>query len=224
MKILRFYSYFRSSTAYRLRIALQLKQLTPQETVYINLKEGEQHSAKYREVNPAAAVPAFELQNGNTLTQSIAMLEWLEENFPNPAILPKDSDEKAKIRAFSQVIASDMHPVNNLRVLQYLTNELGHSPAIRQEWMHHWMHKGFAVCEKMLREENSDFCYGDRPLMADICLIPQIYNALRFELDMSAYPKLMKIYHHACQHPAFKQAAPENQPDCPAALRQAASC
>jgi maleylacetoacetate isomerase len=214
VSIAKFYSYFRSSTAYRLRIALNLKNVRPAETVFVNLKEGEQHSDSYKAVNPAAAVPSFELSDGTILTQSMAMLEWLEENYPQPLMLPTDSVLRAKIRAFSNVVASDMHPINNLRVLQYLTGQMGLSAGQRKEWMHHWMHKGFSVCEGMLTEQSGAFCFGDTPTLADICLVPQIYNALRFEVDMAVYPRLIAAYEHALTHPAFDAARPEKQPDC----------
>lgn len=211
-----FYSYFRSSTAYRLRIALALKGVTPQETCYVNLLKGEQHSEEYRQVNPAAAVPAFELEDGTVLTQSLAMLEWLEEVYPQPALLPVDNILRARVRAFADVVATDMHPVNNLRILHYLTNELNVPEEAKMQWMHHWMRKGFAVLESMIAAEKGKFCFGDTPTLADICLVPQIYNALRFEVKMTTYPRLMAVYSHASQHPAFAQAAPELQPDCPA--------
>ena len=211
--IVKFYSYFRSSTAYRLRIALNLKNVTPLETVFVNLKTGEQHSDSFKAINPAAAVPAFELTDGTIITQSMAMLEWLDETYPQKTLLPVDKTSRAKVRAFSNAIATDMHPVNNLRVLQYVTGEMGLSDEHRSQWMHHWMHKGFEVCEAMVENHNHSFCYAETPTMADICLIPQIYNALRFKVDMASYPKLMKIYNHALKHPAFAAAMPEKQPD-----------
>ena len=118
---------------------------------------------------------------------------------------------------FAGVVASDMHPVNNLRILKYLTGEMSLKDEQKMQWMHHWMHKGFTVCETMLGEQSSKFCYGDEPTFADICLVPQIYNALRFKVDMSAYPRLMAVYEHALKHPAFDAAQPEKQPDCPPA-------
>ena len=213
-KIKRFYSYFRSSTAYRLRIALSLKGVVPEETIFINLKEGEQHRKDYQLINPAGAVPAIELENGEILTQSMALLEWLEENYPTPSILPEDLLLRAKVRAFANLVTSDIHPINNLRILKYLEKELNVIPEDKIKWLHHWMHKGFEALEAMLTDQNSDFCYSNTPTMADICLIPQIYNALRFEVDMAPYPKLMAIYNHALQHDAFIASQPEKQPDC----------
>ena len=210
------YSYFRSSTAYRLRIALNIKGVEPEQTLFVNLKDGEQHSDDYKKVNPAGAVPAIILQSGEVLTQSMALLEWLEEEYPPPSFLPADSVMRAKVRAFAHVVASDMHPINNLRVLQYLKGSFSFSQAEVEEWMHHWMHKGFAVLEHMLVSERMGyaFCYGEGPSMADICLIPQVYNALRFGVDMSSYPALMQVNEYASRHHAFVEAAPENQPDC----------
>ncbi len=213
--IAKFYSYFRSSTAYRLRIALNLKNVTPKETVFVNLLKGEQHGEAYKAVNPASAVPAFELEDGTVLTQSTAMLEWLEENYPDTPLLPDDSVLRAKVRAFANVISSEMHPINNLRILKYLVGELSLEDSQKLQWMHHWMHKGFAVCETMLEGQKGDFCFGNTPTHADICLVPQIYNALRFKVDMSAYPRFMAVYGYALKHPAFAAAQPEKQPDCP---------
>lgn len=214
MVIAKFYSYFRSSTAYRLRIALNLKGVTPLETVFVNLKDGEQHSQDYKQINPAAAVPAFVLEDGAVLTQSMAMMEWLEEAYPEPALFPEDAVLSAKARAFANVVASDMHPINNLRILQYLTGEMGLQDQQREQWMHHWMHKGFGVLEAMQDGLSVPYCYGKEPSVADICLIPQIYNALRFNIDMKPYTRLMDIYHRALEHPAFNAAQPEKQPDC----------
>ncbi len=212
-KIAKFYSYFRSSTAYRLRIALNLKEAMPAETVFVNLKEGEQHGDAYRAVNPASAVPAFELADGTVITQSMAMLEWLEEQHPQNSILHNDATIRAKIRAFANVISSEMHPLNNLRVLKYLAADLELEDSQKTRWMHHWMHKGFILCESMVEASDSRYSFGDHPTLADICLIPQIYNALRFKVDMGDYPRLMEIYGNALEHPAFDAAKPENQPD-----------
>lgn len=216
--IKKFYSYYRSSTAYRLRIALNLKGITPQETMFVNLLKGEQHGEDYKQVNPASAVPAFELDSGEIITQSMAMLEWLEETYPKPALLPSESIRRAKVRAFANVVASEMHPINNLRILKYITGELEQSDEQKIKWLHHWMHKGFEVMEAMQKDETADFCYGETPTFADICLVPQIYNALRFKVDMSGYERLMKVYKHALTTPAFAAAQPENQPDCPKSI------
>ncbi len=213
--IAKFYSYFRSSTAYRLRIALNLKNVIPRETIFINLKEGQQHSSDFKSVNPAGAVPAFELDDGTILTQSMSMLEWLDDTYPNPSLLPEGAIIRAKVRAFANIIACDMHPVNNLKVLNYLTSDaMGLSQQQRNEWMHHWMHQGFHTAEMMLGEPKTKFCFTDQPSLAEICLVPQIYNALRFEVEMSSYPKLLGVYKAVINLPQFDAAKPENQPDC----------
>lgn len=214
-RIVKFYSYYRSSTAYRLRIALNLKQLTPEETVFVNLKRGEQHGDEYKIINPAASVPTLELESGETLVQSMALLEWLEEEYPTPALLPEDIILRSKVRAFANVVATEMHPLNNLRVLKYIVEEFGADDEQKLKWIHHWMHKGFEILESMIKDRTDDFCYGSEPSFADICLVPQIYNALRFDVDMSRYTRLMQCYDFALNVPEFDMAQPENQPDCP---------
>jgi maleylpyruvate isomerase len=206
MKIKTFYSYFRSSTAYRLRIALNLKGVQPQEVKYINLREGEQRSAEYMAVNPMGALPALVLEDGTVLTQSMALLEWLEEACPEPALLPKDSVLRARVRAFCHIISSDIHPVNNLRVLNYLSTEFGADEAAKKQWIHHWTHQAFPALEKMVAD-------AKEITMADICLIPQWYNAERFGVDLAAYPQLAHRVAHCRTLPAFDLARPENQPD-----------
>lgn len=214
MKIKTFYSYFRSSTAYRLRIALNLKGVQPQEVKYINLREGGQRSAEYLAVNPMGAVPALVLEDGTVLTQSMALLEWLEEAYPEPALLPKDAILRVKIRAFCHIISSDIHPVNNLRVLNQLTKDFGVDELAKKQWIHHWTHQAFPALEQLLTAGgNSAYCFGDTPSMADICLVPQWYNAERFGVDLSAYPQLAHRVAHCRTLPVFAAAAPEQQPD-----------
>jgi len=208
-----FYSYFRSSTAYRLRIALNLKGITPAETHYVNLLKGEQRTPEYRAVNPMGALPAFVLADGTVLTQSLAMLEWLEETHPTPALLPQDPVARVEVRAFAQIIGCDIHPVNNLRILNYITGELGADDAAKKQWIHHWLHQAFPVLEQMVVAQPGPFCFGDTASLADICLVPQWFNAERFGLDLSAYPKLAAITAHCRTLDAFTRAAPENQPD-----------
>lgn len=214
MQIKTFYSYFRSSTAYRLRIALNLKGITPDRTIYINLRDGEQQNAEYRAVNPMAAVPALELKDGNILTQSLALLEWLEEHHPSPALLPKDSLQRAQIRAFTQIIGCDIHPVNNLRILNYLSTHLAVNETTKKQWIHHWIHAAFHALEaQVVSAGGKTFCFGDTPSMADVCLVPQWYNAERFAVDLTPYPALAQRVAHCRNLPAFIAAAPENQPD-----------
>ena len=179
----------------------------------MNLKEGEQHGDAYKAVNLASAVPAFELEDGTILTQSMAMMEWLEEVYPNPSLFVGNAATDAKIRAFANIISSEMHPLNNLRVLKYLVGEMALEDSQKMQWMHHWMHKGFLAAEAMMKSHESGYCYGDAPTLADICLVPQIYNALRFKVEMEKYPRLMQCYEHALMHTAFDNARPEKQPD-----------
>lgn len=211
--MLRLYSYFRSSAAYRVRIALNLKQLE-HEIVAVNLVRGEQRGEAYRALNPQALVPALQLPDGRLLTQSGAILEWLEESFPAPALLPADAFERARVRAFCQAIACDIHPLNNLRVLGYLGENLGADEAARTTWYHHWLRQGFDALERTVG--SGSFCFGEAPTLADVLLVPQVYNALRFRLDMASYPRLAAIAAHAGAQPAFRAAHPDAQPDAPA--------
>ena len=211
---MKLYSYFRSSAAYRVRIALNLKQLNA-EIIPVHLLHngGEQHSEAYRAVNPSELVPAL-VDDDFTLTQSLSILEYLEEKFPAHNILPHDLQQRALARAFSLSIACDIHPLNNLRVLQHLTGELGLSNEQKNEWYTHWVKVGFDALEAQLVHSNGRFCFGDYPTIADCCLIPQVYNALRFNIDLSsAYPKIQSIYAHCNALDAFQKAAPEAQPD-----------
>ncbi len=210
---MKLYSYWRSSAAYRVRIALNLKQLNV-ETLPVHLLKdgGQQHSAAFRELNPAELVPVLEDGKEN-LNQSLAIIEYLEEMHPEPALLPKEAIARAKVRALALDIACDMHPLNNLRVLQYLTGPLALSEAQKLEWLHHWMHSGFKALEQRLAVSAGTYCYGDTVSLADLCLVPQVYNALRFKLEMMDYPNINRIYHHCQQLAAFALAAPEQQPD-----------
>jgi len=208
-----FYSYFRSSTAYRLRIALNLKGVTPGETKFVNLLKGEQRGAEYLKVNPMGAVPAFVLDDGTVLTQSLAMLEWLDESYPEPALLPEDPLLKAQARAFAQIIGCDIHPVNNLRILKYITGVLHATEGTKKDWIHHWIHQGFAPLEQLLEGRKTPFCFGAAPGLAEICLVPQWYNAERFGVDVSRYKQLGDIVEKCRALPSFDNAKPETQPD-----------
>ncbi|PJK14743.1 maleylacetoacetate isomerase [Lysobacteraceae bacterium NML07-0707] len=209
------YSYWRSSAAYRVRIGLNLKALPyTQKNVHLLRDGGEQRSAAYRALNPQALVPS--LQHGNVvLNQSLAILEYLDDIHPAPALLPDDAAGRARVRALAQLVACDIHPLNNLRVGQYLKAEYALAQAAVEDWMRHWMREGFAAMEAMLArsEQTGAFCHGDTPTLADICLIPQLYNAHRFGIDMAAYPTLAAIEARALVLPAFEDAQPENQPD-----------
>lgn len=206
---MKLHSYYRSSAAYRVRIALNLKGVAYEMTP-VNLLTGEQSSSDYKGINPEGLVPCIETDHG-VLSQSLAILEWLEETYPEPAILPVDPWQKAQARSLAYVISCDIHPVNNLRILKYLQNELQHSDDEKIQWYQHWIEAGFSAFEAQLG--NTQFCCSDEPGMADICLVPQVFNAHRFKVDMKLYPKISAIYERCNQLQAFIDAAPENQPD-----------
>ncbi|MBQ4847275.1 maleylacetoacetate isomerase [Pseudoalteromonas sp. MMG005] len=206
---MKLYTYFRSSAAYRVRIALNLKNIS-HELVGVNLLKSEQQAAPYTEKNPQGLLPALETEHG-VLAQSLAILEWLEETHPDTPLLPADSWEKAQVRSFCYAIASDIHPIDNLRVLKYLSGELNVNDEQKNTWYRHWVIEGFNRLESLLGDH--DYCFGSEPSLADICLVPQVFNALRFKVDMSQYPKISAIYARCNTLPAFIDAAPENQPD-----------
>lgn len=207
------YTYFRSSAAYRVRIALNLKGLKA-NLIPIHLVNhgGEQHSAAYRQLNPTELVPTW-VEDQFILTQSLSMIEYLDEKYCDNPLLPQDIQQRALIRAFSLSIACDIHPLNNLRVLKYLKNELHLTEDQKNTWYQHWVSIGLAGLEAQLVQSNGKFCFGDQPTMADCCLIPQVYNAERFNIDLTLYPKIQSIYAHCTQLDAFKKAEPQAQPD-----------
>ena len=211
------YSYFRSSAAYRVRIALNLKGLTAQIIpVHLLNNGGEQHSVEYQQINPQQLVPTLleqQAQQPFILSQSLSILEYLEEKFNDIPLLPTELQQRARIRAFCQSIACDLHPLNNLRVLQYLSDILNITAAQKTAWYMHLLELGFTGLEAQLSDSNPHFCFGNRPSFADCCLIPQVYNAKRFNMDLSAYPKIAAIYAHCNTLAAFQQAAPEVQMD-----------
>ncbi len=214
--MLKLYSYFRSSAAYRVRIALGLKGLAYQ-TLPVHLLKGggEQHQAAYRALNPQGLVPALQTEDGAVLTQSLAILEYLDEDYGGPALLPQGAVARARVRALSQAIACDLHPLNNLRVLGYLKNELGADDAAKNAWYAHWVALGLQAVEDMLARsaDTGRFCHGDAPGMADCCLVPQVFNARRFQCPLDAYPTIQRIAAACEELPAFQQAAPDRQPD-----------
>jgi maleylacetoacetate isomerase len=215
---LQLYSYWRSSAAYRVRIGLNLKGL-PYEIVPVHLlrEGGEQHSEAYRAVNPQGLVPM--LQHGNRqLRQSVAILEYLDETWPTPALLPSPARERQRVRAIAQAIACDIHPLNNLRVLQYFDRTWRVPQSERDEWVRHWIVDGFGAVEAMLNDHPATgrYCEGDTPSLADCCLIPQVYNARRFGVAIDAFPTIERIEQACLALPAFDAARPELQPDCPA--------
>lgn len=210
---MKLYGYWRSSAAYRVRIALNLKQLSYDNIpVHLVKNGGEQHSADYKALNPAELVPTL-LDNNLSLNQSLAIIEYLEQKYPEPRVLPADPATKAKARALALDIACDIHPLNNLRVLQYLTGPLALTDEQKQAWVIHWLEVGFSGVEQRLATCAGQFCVGDEVSLADICLVPQVYNAKRFGLDMALYPRINAIVERCLQLEAFKLAAPEAQPD-----------
>jgi maleylacetoacetate isomerase len=210
---MKLYSYFRSSAAYRVRIALNLKGL-PYEYVPIHLRQGEQRGEAYRALNPQGLVPVLADERG-TFTQSLAIIEYLDESHPDPPLLPHTAPARARVRAIAQAIACDIHPLDNTRVLQYLTRTLGVSEEAKNTWYRHWIDLGFAALEARLAADPATgaFCHGASPTLADVCLVPQLANARRLPLPLTAYPTLLRIEAACTALPAFAAAAPERQPD-----------
>ena len=208
---MKLHGYFRSSAAYRVRIALNLKGLSAEHLPH-HLRKGEQCAPSYLAINPQGLVPALESDTGVVLTQSVAIIEWLDETHPNPPLLPKDALPRAKVRAFALAIACDTHPVQNLKVLARL-RELGLAEEKVQDWAAWANREGLSACETLIRDGAGPFCFGDAPTLADLCLVPQLANARRFGVDVSAYPRLLRAEAAAKALPAFANAAPEKQSD-----------
>ena len=210
--MIKLYGYFRSSAAYRVRIALNLKNI-PYADAFVRLAKGEQHKA-YALLNPQKLIPALET-DGEVLTQSLAIIEYLEETHPEPPLLPQDPLGRARIRAIALHVACDIHPLNNLRVLKYLVGPLGASEDEKLAWYRHWIKEGLAAIEAMLARDPATgaFCHGARPTLADVCLVPQVANARRFECPLDAYPTIRRIEAACLALSAFAKASPGNQPD-----------
>jgi maleylacetoacetate isomerase len=209
---MKLYTYWRSTTSYRVRIAMNLKGLDF-EPVPIDLVSGAQKAPDYAALNPGLGVPTLVLEDGTILTQSMAILDWLEETHPDPALLPTDAVARAKVRAAALTIAADIHPVNNLRVIAKLKS-MGHSQQEVVAWMNDWMTSGFAAFSKLI-DPDAPFCFGDVPGLADLCLVPQLYNAHRWGCDLTPFARLTEIETRCLDLPAFDAARPENQPDAP---------
>jgi maleylacetoacetate isomerase/maleylpyruvate isomerase len=210
LAVLTLYTYFRSSAAYRVRIAANLKGIR-YRSQFVHLLKGEQHLPAYRTLNPQGLVPV--LVDETALTQSLAIIEYLEEAYPEPPLLPKALKDRAYVRALAAIIACDIHPLNNLRVICYLKEILNQDEKARLAWIQHWIQEGLEAFEEHLDRIQGRFCFGDRPTLADVCLVPQIYNARRFGCDLDNFPRIQAIDQHCLALPAFQQAAPENQPD-----------
>jgi maleylacetoacetate isomerase len=210
---LKLYGYFRSSAAYRVRIALALKGLQV-ETAFVHLMKGEQYSAEYTRINPQNLVPVLE-DEAARLHQSLAIIEYLEERHPDPPLLPADAAGRARVRSLALLLACEIHPLNNPRVLNYLTGKLGVSEDQKLEWYRHWVTMGFAPLETRLANEagTGRFCHGDMPGLADCVLVPQVANARRFKVDLEPFPIIRRIDEACRALEPFRQAAPENQPD-----------
>lgn len=223
--MMKLYSYFRSSTSYRTRIALNLKGLD-YDIIPVHLLRdgGEQYKPDYKAINPQCAVPTLE-DDGFALGQSLAIIEYLDEKYPEPRLIFGDAQTRARIRQVAQAISCEIHAVNNLHILQYLTGQMGLSDDRKKEWYAHWCRHGMAQVEELLEQigANGPFCMGDQVSMADTCLVAQLYNLRRFNVPFDDFKRVSAIEAHCLTLDAFKQAAPENQPDTPDELRQAAS-
>lgn len=205
--------YFRSSAAYRVRIALNFKGIAV-EHASRHLRRGEQFSADYAALNPQKLVPSLVLDDGAVLTQSLAIIEYLEETHPEPPLLPRDPVGRARVRALSLIVSADIHPIQNLRVMAYLRQKFDQTEESAFAWSRHWIESGFDAYEAMLAQGGAGtFSHGDQPTMADTCLVPQVFNATRFKVDMKRYPTIQRIYDTCMKHPAFDAAQPSKQPD-----------
>lgn len=224
MSQMQLYSYYRSSCAYRARLALRYKGLPyTYHAVHLVRDGGEQHKPAYAALNPQELVPTF-IDGDFILTQSMAIMEYLEETYPQNPILPTDARQRAYVRQISLIQVADIHPLNNLKVLQHLSGELHVTQAQKTQWYHKWIVQGFDATEKLLARSpffTGAFVCGDRPTMADMCLVPQVYNAIRYELSLDAYPLIRAIHDRCMEIDSFVAASPEYQPDAPEDARPA---
>ena len=211
---MKLYGYFRSSAAFRVRIALNLKKLD-YESAFIHLRRGDQRQPGFLDVNPQGLVPALETDDA-LLIQSLPIIEYLDETYPSPPLLPRDAKGRARVRALAAIVACDIHPINNLRVLRYLLRPLGHDEAAVETWYNHWIAEGFGALERLLAGDGQTgrFCHGDTPGLADVVLVPQVFNAHRYQrLDLAPYPTIVRIYETCLDIDAFAAAHPGRQPD-----------
>jgi maleylacetoacetate isomerase len=209
---MKLYSFFNSSTSFRVRIALALKGLS-YDYAGVNLRSGEQGKDDYRELSPAGIVPVL-VDGDVTLTQSLAIIDYLDHRHPEPRMVPEDPVLRARVLEIAQTIACEIHPINNIRVLKYLTGKLDVSEADKSTWYKHWVDEGLGAVERLLAKlPAAAFCVGDTPTLADCCLVPQVANAMRMGCDLSRFTRVVAVYEHCMKQPAFMQAAPQNQPD-----------
>ena len=209
---MKLYSFFNSSTSFRVRIALALKGLS-YDYVGVNLRGGEQGKEDYRELSPVGIVPVL-VDGDVTLTQSLAIIDYLDYRHPEPPLVPEDPLLRARVLEISQTIACEIHPINNIRVLKYLTGKLGVNEDDKSAWYKHWVDEGLSAVERLLsRLPSGAYCVGDAPTLADCCLVPQVANAQRMGCDLSRFPRVMAVYEHCMKQPAFTAAAPQNQSD-----------
>lgn len=211
---MKLYGYFRSSAAFRVRIALNVKGLG-YDQAFIHLRKNDQRSADYLRLNPQGLVPTL-IDDGPALTQSLAIIEYLEETRPAPPLLPRDPSGRARVRSLAEAVACDIHPIDNLRVLRYLAHDMKQDEAAVERWFNHWIATGFEGIEKTLASDGKAgrFCHGDTPGLADICLVPQVFNARRYpSFDLKPYPSIMRIFDECMKLEAFQRAVPEKQPD-----------
>jgi maleylacetoacetate isomerase len=210
---MKLHGYFRSSASYRVRIALNLKAIQYTGVTH-HLRKNEHQEPAYLDLNPQGLVPAFE-DEGEVMIQSLAIIEYLDETHPNPPFLPGHPGDRARVRGLAQLVACDIHPLNNLRVLRYLRKPLGHDETTVQSWYNHWIAEGFTAFEALLAgdDRTGQFCHGDEVGLADICLVPQVVNSQTFKLDMTPYPTIQRIFDNCMALDAFQRAHPQRQPD-----------
>lgn len=222
--MIKLYSYYRSSSSYRVRIALNFKGLAYAcHPVHLVKNGGEQHAPEYKALNPQAQVPTL-IDDGFVLTQSMAIMEYLEEKYPKPRLLPRDLQQRAYVRQLSLISVADIHPLNNLRVLNHLSGELRVTQEQKTAWYHKWIRIGFEAMETLLAKSpyhTGPYCCGDEVTMADMCLVPQVYNARRYEMPLKDYPLIAAIEENCLKLKAFRDASPEQQPDTPDDMRPA---
>ena len=209
---MKLYTYFRSSAAFRVRIVLNLKGLS-YDPQFVHLAKGEHRKAEYAKLNPQALVPTLLLDDGTRLAQSLAIIEFLDDKHPRPPLVPQDPLARARVRSLSYLVACEIHPLNNLRVLQHLKRALGQNDDQINSWYRHWVADGLARFEAEVASAAGKFCHGDAPTMADCCLVPQIFNAKRYQCELAPYPVTMRIFDACMTLEAFDRAQPSKQPD-----------